>query len=133
MNTSIISGCHSLELIPVDRLSRFARVGSRAHIIIIESSDPACEIPGSLKVSTSVDNGVIKKKITFDRAGVSSAETDRLNIYVKLHLIAIYIDESGNRRVSGSPDHPLAFRFSISEGSYVCTLEGSDTEEDAFM
>lgn len=133
MNTTIISGCHSLELIPVDRLSRFARVGSHAHIIMLESADPANEIPGSVKVSKNTENGVIKQKITFDRAGVSSIETDKLNNYLHLHLIARYVDEAGNRRVAGSPDHPLTFSFSISEGAYSCVLEGEDTQPDAFM
>lgn len=133
MNAAIISECHSLELVPIERLERFARINSQAVIIRLRKADPAGEIPGTVKVSANTENGMIKKKITFDRAGVGPAATDRLKNYTVLRMIALYVDESGNRRVSGSPDHPLAFSFTIAGGVYQCVLEGSDTEPDAFL
>lgn len=133
MNTNIVSGCHTLELIPINRLTRFARINSRAVILTLGDAEPAKEVPGSVKISTSNDKGIIKKKITFERTGVSSVETDILNSYKTTRLVATYIDETGNRRVAGCPDYPLTLDFSISDGVYSCVLEGEDTELDAFL
>jgi len=102
-------------------------------ILVLGEPDDAKEVPGSVKVSTSEDNGVTKKKITFDRKGVSSIETDRLNGYKSTRVIATYIDENGNRRVAGSPNYPLTLNYSITGGAYSCVLEGEDTTPDAFL
>lgn len=133
MNTNTVTGCHSLEILPLTNLWRFARIGSRA--VIRTTVDPVTvkEIPGSVKVSTSTENGIIKKKITFLRAGVSADETDRLNAFKSSRIIATYIDEKGNRRVAGSPNYPLTLNFTIEDGAYSCVLEGEDTVPDAFL
>lgn len=133
MNSITVTGCHTLEIIPLTSLSRFARIGSRAVILTLGEPDKAKEIPGSVKVSTSTDNGVIKKKITFNRRGVTAIETDRLNGYKSTRVIATYIDENGNRRVAGSPNYPLSLNFTIDGGAYSCVLESEDTDQDAFL
>ena len=133
MNTNTVTGCHTLAIIPLTNLLRFARIGSRAVILMLGEPEAAKEVPGSVKVSTSTDDGVIKKKITFDRTGVNAIETDRLNGYKSTRVIATYIDENGNRRVAGSPNYPLTLNFSIEGGAYSCVLEGEDTNPDAFV
>lgn len=133
MSTNTVTGCHTLEIIPLTSLSRFARIGSRAVILTLGEPDKANEVPGSVKVSTSTDNGVIKKKISFDRRGVNATETDRLNGYKSTRVIATYIDENGNRRVAGSPNYPLTLNYTIDGGAYSCVLEGEDTNPDAFL
>ena len=40
-------------------------------------------------------------------------------------FVALYTDETGNTRVSGSPDYPLTFSFEIGGGLYNCTLSGT--------
>lgn len=133
MNTNTVTGCHTLEIIPLTSLSRFARVGCRAVIQILGYSYKAKEIPGSLMVSTTTENGVIKKKITFDCSGVNIFETNRLDVFRSSRVIATYFDENGNRRVAGSPSYPLKLDYTISDGAYSCVLEGEDTDTDAFL
>ena len=45
----------------------------------------------------------------------------------------VYTDETGNTRVSGSPDYPLTFSFEIGGGLYNCTLSGTGPGVDAFL
>ncbi len=73
-------------------------------MLILGSEDDAVAVPGSVKVSTTSDNGIIKKKITFERSDVSDSTADALEGYKVSRLIATYVDESGKRRVAGSPD-----------------------------
>lgn len=133
MNTNAVTECHTLEIIPLTSLLKFAMIGSRAVILTVGTPDKANEIPGTVKESSSTDDGIIKKKISFERKGVSVAETNRLNGYKSTRVIATYIDENGNRRVAGSPDYPLTFNFTIEGGVYSCVLEGQDAEPDAFL
>lgn len=90
-------------------------------------------VPGSVKVSTTSDNGIIKKKITFERSDVSGSSADALEGYKVSRLIATYVDESGKRRVAGSPDWPLSLDYSIGDGVFSVTLQGEDTAPDAFL
>ena len=133
MNTMTLSGCHTLELIPIDLLTRFARVGSRVLIQVLGTPYHVDEVPGTVKVSSSSENGVIKKKITFERVCTKALDVDILSAYKSARLIATYRDEKGNRRVSGSPNYPLSLNFTIGEGVFSCELEGEDTEPDAFL
>lgn len=48
-------------------------------------------------------------------------------------FVALYTDETGNTRVSGSPDYPLTFSFEIGGGLYNCTLSGTGPGVDAFL
>lgn len=112
---------------------RFARYGS--HIILIASGTPddAKAVPGSIKISTTSDRGIIKKKITFERSGVSDSTAGILGFYKDQHLVATYIDENGNKRVAGSPDFPLAMDYTIGNGVFTVTLQGEDTQPDGFL
>ncbi len=62
MTRSTVSSCHSLKIIPLSRVSRFARIKSRVVMLILGGEDDAVAVPGSVKVSTTSDNGIIKKK-----------------------------------------------------------------------
>lgn len=66
MEQLTVSVCHSLKIIPVVRLTRFARFRSRVILITVGTPDDAAAVPGSVKISTTADKGIIKKKITFD-------------------------------------------------------------------
>ena len=79
MEQLTVSVCHSLKIIPVVRLTRFARFRSRVILITVGTPDDAAAVPGSVKISTTADKGIIKKKITFDRSGVSDSAADIRN------------------------------------------------------
>ena len=63
MNRSTVSTCHSLKLIPLARLSRFAQIQSRVIILLLGEAIDAEAVPGTVKISTTTDNGKLKKKI----------------------------------------------------------------------
>lgn len=132
MNHHIISTCHSLKIIPLSKITRFARIGSKV-IMQTEEPDNACAIPGSIKVAHSTDDGVISKKITFERRDVSVNTADTLNRYKASRLVAIYVDEAGNLKVAGSPDYPLSLDYTTGDGVFHITLQGKDTAQDAFL
>ena len=133
MNRSTVSACHSLKIIPISQLSRFARI--RSKVIIMLPGDPIDikAVPGSIKISTTAEDNNIKKKITFERSDVSETTADLLEGYKVLRLVATYIDESGRERVAGSPDWPLSLDFTTEGGVFSISLQGEDTRPDAFL
>lgn len=133
MNRSTVSTCHSLKLIPLVRLSRFARIQSRVIIMLLGEAIDAEAVPGTVKISTTTDNGKLKKKITFERSDVSEVSADILEGYKVSRLIAVYVDESGKRRVAGSPDWPLSLDYTTEGGVYAVTLQGEDVRPDGFL
>lgn len=133
MNRSTVSTCHSLKLIPLARLSRFARIQSRVIIMLLGEAIDAEAVPGTVKISTTTDNGKLKKKITFERSDVSEAAADILEGYKVSRLIAVYVDESGKQRVAGSPDWPLTLDYTTEGGVFIVTLQGEDVRPDGFL
>ncbi|MGM9817187.1 MAG: hypothetical protein ACI304_09075 [Lepagella sp.] len=133
MSRSTISSIHSLRLIPISKLQRYARIGSKVIMLIIGRPENADAVPGTIKVSTTADNSIYKKKITYEMAEVTADEAQNLEMLKKIRLIATYIDESGNDRVCGSPDYPLSLDYLDEGGVYTITLSGEDTCIDAFM
>ncbi len=133
MKRTTVSVCHSLDLIPVSQIGRFSRIGSRVYMVIIGEGHDAGAIPGSVKVSHTSEDARVKIKITFERADVSTETADELERCKSARLVAVYVDESGNRRISGSPNYPLALDYSISGGVFSVTLQGEDTCQDAFL
>lgn len=133
MPRSTVSTCHSLKIIPLSRLTRFARIKSRVVMAVLGGADDAGVVPGSVKLSHSTDNGLVKKKITFERSDVSDVTADILDGYKVSRLIATYVDESGKRRVTGSPDYPLSLDYSTEGGVFFVILQGDDTAPDAFL
>lgn len=133
MNRSTVSTCHSLKIIPLARLSRFARIQSRVIIMLLGEAIDAEAVPGTVKISTTTDNGKLKKKITFERSDVSESVADILEGYKVSRLVAVYIDESGKQRVSGSPDWPLSLEYTTEGGVFIVTLQGEDIRPDGFL
>ena len=133
MNRSTISTCHSLRIIPLARLSRFARIQSRVIIMLLGEAIDAEAVPGTVKISTTTDNGKLKKKITFERSDVSESVADILEGYKVSRLVAVYIDESGKQRVAGSPDWPLTLDYTTEGGVFIVTLQGEDVRPDGFL
>jgi len=133
MNRSTVSTCHSLKIIPLARLSRFARIQSRVIIMLLGEAIDAEAVPGTVKISTTTDNGKLKKKITFERSDVSESVADILEGYKVSRLVAVYIDESGKQRVAGSPDWPLTLDYTTEGGVFIVTLQGEDVRPDGFL
>lgn len=133
MNRSTVSSCHSLKIIPLARISRFARFGPRVGMMLLGEAVDAEAVPGSVKISPTTDTGKIKKKITFERSDVSEASAAHLEMFKALRLVATYVDESGKRRVAGSPDWPLSLDYATEGGVFTVTLQGEDTHPDGFL
>ena len=133
MERLTVSVCHSLKIIPVARLTRFARYRSCVILITVGTPEDAAAVPGSIKISTTSDKGIIKKKITFDRSGVSDSAADILESYKCQRLVATYVDENGNTRVSGSPDFSLNLDYTTGNGVFAVTLSGEDTQPDGYL
>ncbi len=133
MDRSTVSTCHSLKIIPLARLSRFARIQSRVIIMLLGEAIDAEAVPGTVKISTTTDSGKLKKKITFERSDVSEAAADQLERYKVSRLVAVYVDESGKQRVAGSPDWPLSLDYTTEGGVFTVTLQGEDVRPDGFL
>ena len=134
MSKMIVSVVRCLRLIPVSDIKRFARI--RAGVIMEVAGDhveSAEAVPGSIKLTSDEDAGVITKTITYNRReeGLHLANLMETNKSTK--LVAIYVDEVGNDRVCGSPDYPLQFSYTVGDGFFACKLEGSDADIDPFL
>lgn len=133
MNRSTVSSCHSLKIIPLSLLSRFVRFDSRVSMMLLGEAIDAEAVPGSVKISTTTDNGKIKKKITFECSDVSENTADHLERFKVLRLVATYVDESGMRRVAGSPNWPLSLDYNTEGGVFSVNLQGEDIHPDGFL
>lgn len=133
MNRSTVSSCHSLKLIPLALLSRYARYGSKVTILLLDEAIDAKAVPGSVKISTGADNDKIKKTISFERSDVSGDSADLLERFKALRLVATYVDESGKQRIAGSPEWPLSLDYTTGDGVFSVTLRGEDIRPDGFL
>lgn len=132
MDKITVSAVHSLKLIPISLLSRFARIKSKTLIVVLGDGVDLDPVPGSVKVSTTSENGKVSKKITFKVADVSAATADKLQGLKVSRFVAVYRDERHNERVSGSPDYPLSLDYTPGDGVFSVTLTGEDTGPDGF-
>ena len=133
MNPSIVSVCHSLKIIPVSKLTHFARFRSLVVMKQEGAPDDAIAVPGSIMVSASMEEGILSKKIVFERAKLSKSSQDKLEAYKRSRLVAIYVDEVGDVRVCGSPSYPLTLEYTSSDGVYNVTLQGKDSRPDGYL
>lgn len=133
MKHGALSRCHSLSLISVKGIFHFSNISGRISLRTLGITDPARAVPGSILASHSSDDGIIKKKITYERPGVSPEASAELENYRSTPLVAVYVDESGNMRVCGSPEYPLALDFIESDGAYSVSLTGEDLLQDGFL
>lgn len=128
-----VSAAHSLQLVPIDRLSKFAQIKTGVMLVYLSQPDDANAIPGSIRITTSIEGGVIKKSITYKRRTVDRTTANLLEGYKVTRLVAVYTDEIGFKRVAGSPDYPLKFSYTSSDGVFTCKLEGDSLTIDPFL
>ncbi|WP_290452737.1 hypothetical protein [Duncaniella muris] len=102
-------------------------------LVYLSQPDNANAIPGSIRITTSIEGGVIKKSITYKRRTVDRTTANLLEGYKVTRLVAVYTDETGNKRVAGSPDYPLKFSYTSSDGVFTCKLEGESLTIDPFL
>ena len=133
MERSTVSVCHSLKLVPLSSMTRFARFASCVIMELLGEVVDAEAVPGTIKVTTTTESGKIKKKIPFERSDVSETTANLLGLLKALRLVAIYTDESGKRRVAGSPDWPLSMEYVAEGGVFTVTLQGEDVNPDGFL
>lgn len=128
-----VSVVRSLSVTPVENVARFGQCDSYA---VIEMFGPAEEIdfiPGSATSTQDAEDGIIKKRIVFKISEITPERSQQLGDLTRQRLIAFYTDEKGNRRVAGSPDHPLAFSH-VQQGSAIeCTLAGEAQMINLFL
>lgn len=128
-----VSAAHSLQLVPINRLSKFAQVKAGVMLVYLQQPDEADAIPGSIRITASEEEGKIKKSITYKRRTVDRVTANLLEGYRVTRLVAIYTDETGNKRVAGSPDYPLKFSYTSGDGVFTCKLEGEGDTIDPFI
>lgn len=128
-----VSAAHSLQLVPINRLSKFAQVKAGVMLVYLQQPDEADAIPGSIRITTSEEEGKIKKSITYKRRTVDRVTANLLEGYRVTRLVAVYTDEIGNKRVAGSPDYPLKFSYTSGDGVFTCKLEGEGDTIDPFI
>lgn len=128
-----VSAAHSLQLVPINRLSKFAQVKAGVMLVYLQQPDEADAIPGSIRITTSEEEGKIKKSITYKRRTVDRVTANLLEGYRVTRLVAVYTDETGNKRVAGSPDYPLKFSYTSGDGVFTCKLEGEGDTIDPFI
>ena len=56
-----VSAAHSLQLVPINRLSKFAQIKAGVMLVFLEQQDEAEAIPGSIRITTNNEDGKIKK------------------------------------------------------------------------
>lgn len=88
MNRSTVSVCHCLKLIPISRVTKFVRIRSRVVIETLGAPDDAGAVPGTVTASHTSENGLVKKKIAFERSDVSEKTANLLEAYRSSRLIA---------------------------------------------
>lgn len=52
-----VSAAHSLQLVPIDRLSKFAQIKTGVMLVYLSQPDNANAIPGSIRITTSIEGG----------------------------------------------------------------------------
>ncbi len=133
MNSTVVSVCHSVELVPLSEVLRFARFGPDVAVTLMSDRSDRIYIPGTVTVSATISEGIINKKISFERSDMTPAAAMELESLASTRLICLYTDERGTRRVCGSPSWPLTLRFVDSGGAYQVSISGSDTATDGIL
>lgn len=122
-----VSAISSLLLTPASGLG-YASTATLALLCAPEMMESGA-IPGSIIHSDSVESGIYTHKITYKRRSGrdEGCELSRLRY---IHLVAVYTDPRGDRRVCGSPEYPLTLEYTESGGLYSVTLQGKSPEGD---
>ena len=125
-----------LRLIPAAKVVRFAVIHQEAVIQYYPSDVIPIDItPASLKLSERPAEGsvVVTKSHTFRVPAAGRDQQSLLDELSNTPLVALYRDEHGREKVSGSPFYPLTLTYQPSGGTYSCTLAGKCTSPDLFV
>lgn len=133
MSKNVVSGCSGLKLLRCSEVLRFATVSSTTLIVPKFAPYIVGEIPGTLQVQHTVENGIYKKNISFEYRGLTPTDADMFEALRRLKFIAIYTDETGRQKVCGSKSYPLTMEYITSEGAFSVVLTGVDTRPDTFL
>lgn len=114
--------------------SRFAPAAGSAFIQMTQSPEEIGATPGSINVASQYDAeaDIYKKTITF-RMELTGQNLQKLERYRSMDIAALYVDDKGNRRVSGSPSYPLALAYNQDGAAYAVTLSGADPDSDFYV
>ena len=129
----IVSGAHSLRVLNARKIFSFGILHGEAHILSLESGIELAAVPGSIQPSDTAEEGLYHKLIAFRLGQVSRERTELLQSLTADDIVAIYVDEHGRQRVSGSLDWPMRFTFSIAGGLYECQLECRGLEPNPYL
>lgn len=134
MARKIVTVCHSLKIIPVDLIIRFAELGSKVIMkyFISEHQIPDV-VPGTVIMQTGIDDEGYARNIDFEITEVNPDTADTLSLLRTQPVVATYRDESGNPRVCGSPDYPLTLEYHDEGGVYKASLSGKSPGPDGFL
>lgn len=133
MKRTTMSVCRDLLLYPVTSVYTYSRIRSEARFGSFTGGIEADAIPGTITLVETEEEDVKNRKITYQAAEMTPEAADRLSQLKKCKLIAVYTDESGRRRVAGSPSWPTALDYTSVGGVNTVVLTYSDTEQDAFL
>ncbi len=132
MARTTVTVCSCLQIIPCPHVYRYSRYDSRARIELTDNPG-VMGIPGTVRKSCSEENDAYSKKIEFSLAAVMPDTTDHLMRLSRSRLIALYVDESGNRRVMGSPTYPATLKWIDEGGVLKVMLACTQPWQDAFV
>ncbi len=132
MRRNPFSVSRGLRLIPIDGIISFAKINFTAYIKLFRDASEGRIIPGTLQISSSSEDGLVKKTAKYERAEVTPETMMELEKFKNTRFIALYRDEQGCDRVMGSPDWPVRLDYWIEGGVLSVTFSCEDTEPDGF-
>lgn len=119
---------YSLELIPITSIEYFAVIQSRAILKNKVWNSQIEIVPGTLVTDVQDEvignNTTYKINHTFTCANACIENEQQMYLLSRQLFIAIYINECGQKVVSGSQQYPLTFSYSSKNGHYECKLTG---------
>ena len=134
MAKKTVTVCHCLKIVPTVHIIRFAEIGSKTIMSHFKSNlQDLLIVPGSVIMATDTDEEIYSRTIDFELTEVTAEAMEMLRLLKSQRLVATYKDESGNLRVCGSPDYPLALEFHDADGVMKVTLSGKSTAPDGFL
>lgn len=128
----VVSECSGLRLVPLSSLVRFANYHGAVKMVKSQLPVWVNEVPGSLKVSETLENGTYRKKISFRLV----ADISTLRLLERLAtewLIGLYVDGNGRERVCGTVSLPLKLEYTSDVSGYNVQLTGEDTASDGYL
>lgn len=122
-----------MRVMNVNNMVSFGVFQGEAYILSFDEGTELKAVPGSVQPSDTMEEGKYMKVIAFKLGQVSQSRTAMLEAMRVQPLVAIYVDEQGHTKVSGSMDFPLVFSYTITGGLYECQLEGSDIMPNPYL